>query len=221
MAQSFSSYSLASPFLYLSCLYYSSLSIPKKAIHKIECMRNQKEEVVYLKRKTSRSRYDRRLIVKIIKAVESGIPRKVIEEQYGVSHDSLATWLRNGWESYSSYQPQVKKFYTVSEKRSVVRAIEGGMSLKEAQVAFNITSKCIIRSWLRLFKEENIEISVSNPTEMPKKKTDPSAAEIKALQQALSEANLKIKALDTLIDIAEEQLKIDIRKKSGARQSPK
>jgi hypothetical protein len=32
---------------------------------------------------------------------------------------------------------------------------------------------------------------------------------------------LKLKALNTLIDVAEEQLKIDIRKKSGARQSSK
>jgi len=45
--------------------------------------------------------------------------------------------------------------------------------------------------------------------------------ELKALKKALQEANLKIRALDTMIDIAEEQLKIDIRKKSGARQSSK
>ncbi|MNH34984.1 hypothetical protein D3C79_956280 [compost metagenome] len=45
--------------------------------------------------------------------------------------------------------------------------------------------------------------------------------ERQALQKALMEANLKIKALDTMIDIAEEQLKIDIRKKSGAKQSSK
>ncbi|WP_449436499.1 hypothetical protein [Pedobacter steynii] len=32
------------------------------------------------------------------------------------------------------------------------------------------------------------------------------------MKKALEEANLKIRALDTLIDIAEEQLKIDIRK---------
>jgi transposase len=41
------------------------------------------------------------------------------------------------------------------------------------------------------------------------------------LQKALEEAELKIKALNTLIDVAEEQLKIDIRKKSGAKQSSK
>ena len=43
--------------------------------------------------------------------------------------------------------------------------------------------------------------------------------EKEALQKALQEAELKIKALNTLIDVAEEQLKIDIRKKSGAKQS--
>ncbi|MBK7245556.1 MAG: hypothetical protein IPH98_17230 [Saprospiraceae bacterium] len=42
-----------------------------------------------------------------------------------------------------------------------------------------------------------------------------------ALEKALEEAELKIKALNTLIDLAEEQLNIDIRKKSGAKQSLK
>ena len=39
------------------------------------------------------------------------------------------------------------------------------------------------------------------------------------MKKALQEAELKIKALNTLIDVAEDQLKIDIRKKSGAKQS--
>ena len=43
--------------------------------------------------------------------------------------------------------------------------------------------------------------------------------EKESLEKALKEAELKIKALNTLIDVAEEQLKIDIRKKSGAKQS--
>jgi len=44
-------------------------------------------------------------------------------------------------------------------------------------------------------------------------------AEVKALQKALQEAQLKIAALNTLIDVAEEQLKINIRKKPGAKPS--
>ena len=56
--------------------------------------------------------------------------------------------------------------------------------------------------------------------DMANKKTDQSeSAEIKALRKELEFANMKIKALDTMIDIAEDQLKVDIRKKSGAKQS--
>jgi transposase len=46
----------------------------------------------------------------------------------------------------------------------------------------------------------------------------PLPTDIKELQKALREANLKNKLLNTMIDIAEEQLKIDIRKKSGTKQ---
>ena len=56
---------------------------------------------------------------------------------------------------------------------------------------------------------------------MAKKSKPISAAQAEALQKALEESELKIKALNTLIDVAEEQLKIDIRKKSGAKQSSK
>ena len=182
-------------------------------------MSNKKEQIVYLERKTSRSRYDIRLIMKIVKEVESGVPRKAIEVKYGVGHESLRIWLQR--YSSAGYNPPVRKIYTTSEKRTIVRAVEGGMSVSEATTAFGVSYRSLIQRWMKKFKAENAEISISNPIAMPKKTTDTSAAEIKALRQALSEANLKIKALDTLIDVAEENLKIDIRKKPGARQSAK
>jgi hypothetical protein len=40
-------------------------------------------------------------------------------------------------------------------------------------------------------------------------------------RKQLNEANLKIKALETMIDIAEQQFKISIRKKFGAKQLKK
>ncbi|WP_374163979.1 hypothetical protein [Arcticibacter sp. MXS-1] len=54
-----------------------------------------------------------------------------------------------------------------------------------------------------------------------KKKQENVAADTQSLEEQLAYAQLKIQALETLIDIAEEQLNVDIRKKSGARQSPK
>jgi predicted nucleic acid-binding Zn-ribbon protein len=77
---------------------------------------------------------------------------------------------------------------------------------------------------MRQFQQENAELAVVNDSEMKKKKptkgnsTD-NNQDIKALQKALEDAQLKVAALNTLIDVAEEQLKINIRKKPGAKQS--
>ena len=46
----------------------------------------------------------------------------------------------------------------------------------------------------------------------------PLSIEVKQLQQELRKAQLHNKLLNAMIDIAEDQLKIDIRKKSGAKR---
>lgn len=56
---------------------------------------------------------------------------------------------------------------------------------------------------------------------MAKKKKEQDPEDVTALRRELELAKLKIEALNTLIDVAEDQLKIDIRKKSGARRSSK
>ena len=190
------------------------MSIPKKAIHKTKCMETV-ETVSNLSVRTSNQQpFDKRLIAHIIGLVEEGVPRKVLVEQYGMTSRTLCDWLKKYGAS------EFRKDYSLAHKRSVVRAVEAGMSIKQAAVAYQVTSAKLIRKWITAFKEENVEISVSNPTDMANKKTNQSeSAEIKALRKELEFANMKIKALDTMIDIAEDQLKVDIRKKSGAKQS--
>ena len=79
----------------------------------------------------------------------------------------------------------------------------------------------MIRDWLLKFKDEKVELCALNPSVMAKKNKRVLPTDVDTLQQALEQAELKIKALNTLIDVAEEQLKISIRKKSGAKQSSK
>jgi transposase len=70
--------------------------------------------------------------------------------------------------------------------------------------------------------KENVELAVYDPFEMkkpPAAQLDLPDVEKEALKRALEEAQLKIRALNTLIDVAEDQFKIAIRKKAGARQS--
>ena len=44
---------------------------------------------------------------------------------------------------------------------------------------------------------------------------------IEQLEKALAQSSLQVEGLETLIDIAEEELKISIRKKPGSKQSKK
>jgi transposase-like protein len=121
------------------------------------------------------------------------------------------------------YQEKIKRrSYTNLQKRTIVTAIEQGrLTIKDAKTAYNIKSEKIIRNWIVQYKSEKVEICIENTSPMAKDKPSSKDLEKEALQKALQEAELKIKALNTLIDVAEEQLKIDIRKKSGAKQSSK
>jgi hypothetical protein len=95
------------------------------------------------------------------------------------------------------------------------------MSLREAQAAYNIRNQKTIRDWLEKYKSEKVEFCTTTKPYMGKAKKTATKVSNEDLQKALREAELKLKALNTLIDVAEEQLKIDIRKKSGAKQSQK
>jgi transposase len=151
-----------------------------------------------------------------VSLVEAGFSCKEVRAQYQISDVTLNNWR----ERFSLSDPPVKlKTYTPSQKRSVIRAVEGGMSVRQAAIAFGIVSLTSIRKWIRESNAENAElgtIEMKNPPQNQLKDQD-----LNALKQQLAEAQLKIKALETMIDVAEEHLKIDIRKKSGARQSPK
>jgi transposase len=182
-------------------------------------MENKTEVLAIKNRISKQSKFDKRVIKKIVGLIESGMLQKDAALEYGVNPDTIIRWLDK--YASASYQATRRKVFSRSQKRTVVRAVHNGMSVTEAQRSFNISYPSVIRKWLTEFNEENSEISDLKITMMSKKPKQTSSAEVQALKKALDEANFKIKALDTLIDIAEEKLHIDIRKKSGARQSPR
>ena len=174
---------------------------------------------IYALRYNRQSRYDKRLILKIVKEIEDGLPRKEAIRIYGLGKSTLDGWFKK--YGSQNYEEHIKrKIYTNLQKRTIVSAIEQGrMSIEEAQVSYKIKNQKTIREWLQQYKSEKVEICIEKQVPMSKKKKADTTSQTAALQKALQEAELKIKALNTLIDVAEEQLKIDIRKKSGARQS--
>ncbi|UNZ00258.1 hypothetical protein MQE36_07915 [Zhouia spongiae] len=178
-------------------------------------METAKQEENYVMCSGKQERYDKRLIKKIVQEVEAGLPRKQAKRIYKMGASTLDDWMnRYGSEHY--HQQLKRRSYTKLQKRTIVTAIEQGrMSIAEARTAYNIKTEKTIRGWILRFKEEKVDLCIETQPQMAKQKSP----DKQALEKALQEAELKIKALNTLIDVAEDQLKIDIRKKSGAKQS--
>jgi transposase-like protein len=107
-----------------------------------------------------------------------------------------------------------------TEKRWIVREIQSGrMTLGEARERFELRSKnpvSLLKKWIRQYSSD-ILLTLPVMTEKEKQKLDAAHKRLKQLEKQLEDAQMKNIALETMIDIAEEQLKIVIRKKSGPK----
>ena len=85
----------------------------------------------------------------------------------------------------------------------------GGLLVHRKRVASNPkeSSKFVVSSIIPM-KEEKLPIEAMEER-------------IRELEQQLAKEKMRSTCLDTMIDIAERELKVDIRKKSGAKQSKK
>lgn len=166
--------------------------------------------------------YDVDFIMKVMAEIENGLPAPKASRKYNIKKSTIYRWLQK--YSPKGARPVLRRVLSVQDKRTLVRAVAAGrMSIDDAAVSYQVC-KDSVRCWLRESAKENGELALSNEQKLKKKDTnkDESTAageRVRQLQQQLADAQLKIAALDTLIDVAEEQLKIDIRKKPGARQS--
>src|ERR1035437_8158202 len=108
-----------------------------------------------------------------------------------------------------------------TEKRWIVREIQSGrMTLGEARERFELRSKnpvSLLKKWIRQYSSD-ILLTLPVMTEKEKQKLDAAHKRLKELEKQLEDAQMKNIALETMIDIAEEQLKITIRKKTGLKQ---
>lgn len=106
-------------------------------------------------------------------------------------------------------------------RRWLVSEIEAGkMTPTDAIKLFNFNPKNgldNIRYWRKKYASELV-LSLPEMTAEDRQKIIALQQQIKKLEKALSDAQMKNIAINTLIDVAEEKLKISIRKKPGAKQ---
>jgi len=114
-------------------------------------------------------------------------------------------------------------FSDVLKRRIIQEVLSGSISKEGARRQYGIRGKSAILKWMRKFGYASNFDSI---TFRMKSKELPEYPEqlkrrIVELEKALEEAKLSSKFYSTMIDIAEKEFKIPIRKKSVTKQSKK
>ena len=114
--------------------------------------------------------------------------------------------------------------YPESVKRKVVSEIQtGSLSQRAAEKKFKINRKTI-DSWITQYSLIPLKPKTLSQTTAMAKPIENNqvrflSKQVSELQKALEKAQLKIDGLETMIRVSEEELKIKIRKKPGAKRS--
>jgi transposase-like protein len=115
-------------------------------------------------------------------------------------------------------------YYSDEFKKSVVdEVIKGVLNKEEARWKYGIKGSSAVLNWIRKFEVGNKYITMKSKKNPIKsgKSIEELEAENARLKQELDIEQLRNRALNVMIDIAENQFKIPIRKKPGAKQSKK
>ena len=114
---------------------------------------------------------------------------------------------------------KVNYYSDVFKMQVVNEVLSGAISKYEARRKYGIGGSVTVLRWIRKFESSKPkELFMSEKKE---KTVEQLKLEIEQLKHQLEYEKLKSKAFDTMIDIAEEEFKIAIRKKPGAKQSKK
>lgn len=130
------------------------------------------------------------------------------------------TMLTDNMDGFKDYELDYNKF-EVSFRRWVVGQIDGGhMNIQDVRDRFQLSRRKytdILKRWQERYSDElHLSLSFMNSKERADHKK--LEARIKELEKQLEYAKMKDVAMNTLIDVAEKELKISIRKKSGSKQ---
>lgn len=123
---------------------------------------------------------------------------------------------------------RVQKKWTEEEKLQIVKVcLSRVIPQSEVMRRYGVSSYQVLHRWInrygdRILAEElNIELVKKSLPESESKSPEESLSlQVKQLEKELREAQLKAQLYEAMIDIAEQDLKIPIRKKSGPQQSP-
>ncbi len=113
------------------------------------------------------------------------------------------------------------KIYTDADKLEILNLFaHSGMSKRKFSEEYGL-GHCTLSDWIANFAEIDQQFKTDNIMSKNPKKSYREVeleAENRRLKEALETEKLRSLAFNTMIDVAEEQFNIPIRKKAGAKQ---
>ncbi len=114
--------------------------------------------------------------------------------------------------------PQSREYSEELKEEGAIRILFGGEDPSNVMECFNISSIYVVNNFVIIYRKKVESGIITLPQVDEKQKHDLLHAlqqRNKELERAVKDANLMILALSNMIDIAEADLKISIRKKRG------
>jgi transposase-like protein len=111
-------------------------------------------------------------------------------------------------------------YFNESIKREVVYLVKTGqLSQKQANIRYGIRGHSTILKWIRKFEESDLQLQ--NLMDYNKSDKEELIKRIKELERQLEDEQIRSLGYQKMIDIAEKELKVPIKKKPGTKQSKK
>ena len=106
---------------------------------------------------------------------------------------------------------------TVTQKEAIIAEyLLGEVSYRQLGLKHSIDFR-LIHSWVTKFQGRPVRKSTPKSV-LKNEATEHLPTDVRELQEELRKSKLHVELLNTMIDIAEDQLKISIRKKSGTKR---
>jgi len=107
---------------------------------------------------------------------------------------------------------------TTTEKEAIIAEyLLGEKSYRQLGNKYDIDFR-LIHLWVSKFKGKPVRQRRPKKERLQEPTSEPLPTDVKQLQEELRRSKLHVELLNTMIDLAEDQLKISIRKKSGTKR---
>jgi transposase len=107
---------------------------------------------------------------------------------------------------------------SIQEREAIVAEyLIGGTTYRKLADKHQVDFRALHR-WVITFQGKSVKKEKASKPQQQANQTEQLPTDVKQLQEELRKVKLHNELLNAMIDIAEDQLKIDIRKKSGTRR---